>query len=125
MIRYLRKNKKAFTLVEAMVAVFILLTIGSGILVSFIYCMILDETNRNSVIAANDAQYVLEQIKSLTYGDIAGYSAPVFTNFGVSGEETITLNRNIGAKIAEVTVNVQWRERGRNRQFSLSTAIAK
>jgi len=118
----LTKTQKSFTLVEMLMATGILLLALGAILMAVVSCIVLNENNNSNVIAANDATYVLEQIKGLDYTNIAGYAAPVLTN--LSGE-TITLTRNIGSSIAEVTVNVNWSERGRSKNFQLATRIAK
>lgn len=107
---------------ELMVAVGILMVVLSSLLVSYVYCILLNESNNNLVIAANDAQYVLEQIKNLAYSQIAGYTVPQFNNLR---DETVTLNHSIGAWIAQVDVNIAWNERQRQRNFQLSTRIAK
>lgn len=111
-----------FTLLELMIASAILLIAICGLLVTFVTCALMNESNNNLVVATNDAQYVLEEIKALGYSDISGYASPVFDN--LEGE-AITLNKDIGTQIAEVTVNVNWTERQRNKAISLSTRIAK
>jgi general secretion pathway protein I len=113
---------RAFTLLELMIAVAILLIAILSLLAAFINCILLNESNRNLVTATNDAQYVLEQIKSLAYSDIAAYTAPTFNNLT---DELIALDRSIGSTIAEVTVDVSWTERQRNRSAQLSTRIAE
>jgi prepilin-type N-terminal cleavage/methylation domain-containing protein len=114
-------NDKGFNLVELMIASGILLIVLSGLMVTFVYGILLNESNNNLVIATNDAQYVLEQIKGLAYSAISSYPAPTFYNLN---NETITLSRSIGTRIAEVTVDVSWTERQRQRSFRLSTRIA-
>lgn len=117
-----RRGFRAFTLLELMVTVVILLLgIGGGLL-SFTYCFLLNESNGNLVTAVNDAQYVLEEIRRLPYGNISNYTAPVFTNLN---NENISLTRSLGTEIGEVTVNVDWEERQRQRSFSLSARFAK
>ena len=120
-------NCKGFSLIEVMVATAILLIILSGLLLAFVYCILLNQSNNNLVIAANDAQYVLEEIKGLAYSGISNF----INNFNPSqfsnlNNEIITFpNPNIGTAIAEVTVDVSWIERQRQRNFQLSTRIAK
>lgn len=116
------KKKRAFTLSELMLATAILVIAITGMLAAFVGCLLLNESNNNLVKATNDAQYVLEQVKGLAYDNINAYVSPAFNNLN---SETITLNRAVGAKIAEVTVNVAWVERQKNRNFSLSTRIAR
>jgi len=105
-----------------MVGVIILLIVISGCLVTYIHCVALNDSSQNLVVAINDAQYVLEQMKSLAFGDIATYTAPAFSNLP---SETITLNRIIGTSMATVTVGVSWQERKRSRTFSMTTYLAK
>lgn len=115
-------RKKGFTLSELMIAMAILLVAISGLLFVFINCILLNQSNNNMIVASNDAQYVLEQIKGLAYSSIGTYVAPTFTNLE---NETVTLTRSIGVDITEVTVNVSWTERQRQRNVSLSTRFAR
>lgn len=105
-----------------MVAVAITLFVITGSALSFVQLMFLANSSVNLTIAANDAQYVLEQLKGIAYGGIASYSAPVFYNLT---NETVTLTRSVGANLADITVAVSWQERNQARNFSLSTYIAK
>ncbi|MFH0762370.1 MAG: prepilin-type N-terminal cleavage/methylation domain-containing protein [Candidatus Omnitrophota bacterium] len=118
----MRFPDKGLTLLEVMITSAILLVAICGLLFTFISCIFMNESDNNLVVAAGDAQYVLEEVKALPYAEIAGYSAPEFNN--LTGE-SVTLNKDIGAQIAEVTVNVNWTERQRNKALSLSTRIAK
>ena len=115
-------NKKGFNLIELLVAVAILLFVLSGVLLSFVHLMLLNESSRGMVIAANDAQYVLEEMKNEAYEDLGSYDPPAFNN--LTGE-AITLTRIIGANLATVTVDVSWQERQNERNFSLSTCFTK
>lgn len=123
----MRISDKGFTLLELMIAAGILLIAILGLLTAFIHCIFLSESNKNLVTAVTDAQYVLEQIKSLPYSEISNF----INNFNPSqfsnlDNEAITFpNPDIGGNIAEVTVNVSWIERQRNRSFELSTRIAR
>jgi prepilin-type N-terminal cleavage/methylation domain-containing protein len=117
------RNKRGFTLIELMTAVAIVLLVITGSLLSFMHLMFLADSSINLTIAANDAQYVLEQLKGVpTYAAISSYVAPTLNNLS---EETITLNRSVGPNLANITVNVNWREKNQARNFSLSTCIAR
>ena len=118
----MKSSSKGVTLLELMISVAILLIVISGLFVTFVYCILMNESNNNLVKAANDAQYVLEQVKGLDYDSISTYSAPEFSNLP---SETINLSRVPGSQITEVTVNVNWVERQRQRNFQLSTRIAR
>jgi len=106
-----------------MAGVVILLVVISGSFLTFLHLMFLGDSTRNLMIGVNDAQYVLEQIKSEPYTSISSYSAPNLKNIGPS--ESITLNRNVGANLATITVNVNWQEKNQAKNYSLSTCIAK
>ncbi|MBU1121119.1 MAG: type II secretion system protein [Candidatus Omnitrophota bacterium] len=118
-----RKNNffKGFTLVELLIAVVILISAIGGALLSLTHCILLNETNSNLAVAANDAQFVLEQVKELAYGNISSYTPPVFTNLN---NENVTVQRTYDSGLVEVTVNVEWEQRQRTMWFNLSTRIA-
>lgn len=121
------KKKKAFTLSELMLATAIITIAISGLLAAFVGCLLLNESNNNLVTASNDAQYVLEQIKGLAYSNIVNNYTPTpsnFTNNNIIFTPTVTVNEIILNRVKEVTVNVAWVERQKNRNFSLSTRIA-
>lgn len=119
---------RGFTLIELLITAAILLIAISGLLFVFINCTLLNQANNNLVIAANDAQYVLEQIKGLAYSNIVNNYIPTpstFTNNNVIFTPTVTVNEVIPNKVKEVTVNVGWVERQRQRNFQLVTRIAR
>lgn len=118
-----RQGNRGFTLLELMISAGILLIALSGLLSTFVYSLLINETSSNMVIAANDAQYVLEQMKSVAYNDLESYSPPQFSNLEneTISDPSVTLVRS-GLK--QVTVNVDWTQRGKARTFSLSTQIA-
>lgn len=112
------KKTRAFALIEVMITAGILIIISTALLATFVYCIVMNESNKNKVIAANDAQYVLEQI---TYNS-ADYKLPtlVLDNETIPAP-TITTTGNL----KEVTVSVSWSERQANRSWSLSTKVAR
>ena len=117
-------RNKGFTLTELILAVAITLLVITGSALSFVQLMFLADSSVNLTVAANDAQYILEQLKGVKpYEAIESYSAPQLKNIGPS--ESITLNRNVGVNLATLTVNVSWLERNQTKNFSLSTCIAK
>ncbi len=115
-------KNKGFTLAELMLAIVITLLVITGSALSFVHLMLLADSSVNLTIAANDTQYVLEQLKSTAYDAISSYSAPVFYNLP---GEAITLSRSVGVNLATLTVNVSWQEKNQAKNFSLSTCIAK
>ncbi len=128
---FTRRSKKGFTLVELMFAVVILLVSILALLSGFVSSLILNNSSSNLTIAVNDAQHVLEQIKSLNYTTCiqsnfaAGcYTLPVFTNLP---NEVATLSPapTIGPSISKITVKISWLDNQKTRSFSLATYIAK
>ena len=119
-------NKRGFTLLELVVVVAILSVTVLGLLASYIYCILLNEYNSSLVIAAGDAQKVLEEMKNLPYGSLQDYvddfQADRFSN--LPGEAVNFSGTDIAGSIAEVVVNVDWTQRGANKNFLLSTRIA-
>ncbi|RJP29041.1 MAG: type II secretion system protein [Candidatus Omnitrophota bacterium] len=116
------KKGKGFTLLELMTTIVILVIVISGLLYSYVVCILLNESNANLITATNDAQMVLEQMKSLAYNNIATYVPPSLTNLQ---DEAVTINRSIGSKIAQIRVNVSWTERQRQRNIEIVTRIPR
>jgi Tfp pilus assembly protein PilV len=118
---------RGFTLSELMITFVILLVAILGLLALLMNCIFMNELNNNLVIGVNDAQYVLEQIKNLSYSQISSYvnnfNPSQFTN--LNSEQVTFPTANIGANIAQITVRVSWQERSRNKYTELSTLIAK
>jgi prepilin-type N-terminal cleavage/methylation domain-containing protein len=117
-------SSEGFTLLELLITLAILLLVSTGLLLGFISCIFLNETNTSLIIAANDAQFVLEQLKSSPYDQINNYTVPLSFNYTLNNE-TINLTRQVGTRLANITVEVDWNERTRPRNFQISTRIAK
>jgi prepilin-type N-terminal cleavage/methylation domain-containing protein len=115
---------RGFTLAELLVTVGILSIVVTSLMSLFVYSVLLNESNNNLTIAATDAQYVMEQIKGLTYDNIDSYTPPALSNLNAETIPSPTVTE-IANGLKEITVNVNWTERGRNRNVSLSTRIAR
>ena len=124
MRRFVIKNKKGFTLIELMMAVSITVLVVMGSFLSFMYLMFLADASVNLTVAVNDAQFVLEQLKSTPYDSISSYVAPDLNNLP-GNSEIITLTRSVGTSLATVSVNISWLEKGQTRNYALSTCILK
>jgi len=75
-----KQSKAGLTLLEVMLTSGILLIAITALLYTFVNCIFLNESNKEELTAATDAQYVLEQVKSLAFNQIESYTPPVFTN---------------------------------------------
>lgn len=120
-------GKKSFTLIELMFGISILLIVIIVSLGAFINSMLLNESSRNLTIAAQDAQYVLEQIKGQTFANIstfiAGYPSGQFSNLP---NESVTFPlTSFSANLATITIQVTWDERNTTRNFSLTSRFAQ
>lgn len=118
---------KGFSLIELMFGVSILLIVTIAALSTFINSMFLNESSRNLVTAANDAQYVLEQISSQGFSNIptyiSTYSSGQFTNLPA---ETITFPNPVYTPTLDtITVQINWNERNASRTFALTTRYAQ
>ncbi|MCX7661092.1 MAG: prepilin-type N-terminal cleavage/methylation domain-containing protein [Candidatus Omnitrophica bacterium] len=116
---------KGFTLAELMLAVAILLVVLVSILATYISCILLNQSNHNLVVASTDAQYILEQIRGLTYDEISNYINNLNPNFfsNLPNETVKCDDCLIGSRIADITMNVSWQESKKIRSFLLKTKI--
>lgn len=127
-----KRLKNALSLVEVMISAVLFLTVVSGLFTSIVNCMFLNQSNANTITAALDAQYILEEIKSLTYSDITvtylntNYPSANFNNLD-NESLSYTVNDIVGGSNVrkEVVVEVSWNERSRSREFKLSTRFVK
>ena len=130
-----------FTLPELLLAAAILAFTLSGLLLVFVNCILLNSANRNSTIAIDHAQFVLEEIRDTDFSNIssginngnwtwdaAAISAKCITTlndacFALVNESitTVLLDQNDPLDI-QVTVN--WNDRGnKGRSTVLRTQI--
>lgn len=110
-----------------MFGVAILLVTIIAALSSTIGSVFLNESSRNLVTACNDAQYVLEQIKTQSFSDIPAYiSSFSSAKFNNLSQETVTFpGPAYTANLDTITVNITWNERDATRTFSITTRFAQ
>jgi len=111
-----------FTLWELMIAAAISIIAIGSLLITFMNWIALNDANSNLVIAANDAQSVLEEIKTLGLSDLDAYIPLQPAN--LEGENITVQISAVDTWVMEVTVNVAWNEKQRNKNFRLSACIA-
>lgn len=111
---------KAFTLIELMVAISILALMAVSLLTAYTSCLLLSSLNNNLVRAANDAQFVLEELSGLSYDDIDSYVVPDFDNLK---DQVVTIGITGGAGKKSVVVEVAWDQAGRDSNFKLFTVF--
>ena len=80
-----KKDLRGFTLPELLLASAILVFVLTGMLMLFITCIILNETNRSVTLAYNAIQDKMEEIKTTASGDFGSLDALSGTNFDLEG----------------------------------------
>ena len=119
----LPKYFRGFTLIEVMISVAILTVVVTSLLMSIVSCVMLNQASSNFIVAASDAQDILEDIKSLPniYNDIDSYLPPGLNSLT---NETVSVNvLQVSEGLKEVTVNVEWVDKQRQNSFLLTTRI--
>lgn len=125
---------KAFSLPELLLATAILAFAISAILLGFITCFFLNDTNRKTTTAISHAQLFMEEIKGYGFSNITNdtmnYTDPDFPPVEPLPNETVTLTVNpvngTNGSLLDVELRVDWLERGsRSRNLTLQTYIAE
>lgn len=116
-----------FSLIELMFGVSILVVVIIATLSAAINSIFLNESSRNIVIAANDAQYALEQIKMQNFSNIPNYIQNYSSNqFSNLPNENITFsNPSYGSNLDTITIQINWNERNATRTYSTTTRFAQ
>lgn len=133
--------KKAFTLVEIMLAVFILEIGLLGVAGFYAKSLNISRTARNETTAANLAAGLLDEQSANNYSNLAvgegtktAYSTEInnpFSNFSKK-VDIAYINTSLVASYAEpdtnmkkITATVYWQENGAERNFQIATIKAK
>jgi prepilin-type N-terminal cleavage/methylation domain-containing protein len=108
-----RKNK-GFTLLELMFAAAVIVVTLAGLLSTYVTCLELNETAKNTNLALSIAQRVMEEIRSTTFTSIfSTYNGYGFTVSGMASNASygyVTVN-NTNATLLNVTIGVCWKEK--------------
>lgn len=80
----MKKIKSGFTLSELLLAAAILVFVLAGLLVLFLNCLILNETNRNFTLAYSAIQAKMEEIKNTPFSNLDALNATNFYLYGFS-----------------------------------------
>lgn len=75
-------KKQGVTLVELMITALILAFVLTGMLLLFMNCMILNESNRNFTIAYSAVQTKMEELKNSGFDNLGSYNG---TSFDLDG----------------------------------------
>ena len=123
----MKLTQRGFSLIETMLSVSILLIVIIAAVLAIISSTFLIESSRNLVTASNDAQYVLEQIKTQSFSNIQAYVLN-YPSAGFSNlpEESVSFpNPVYTANLATINVQITWSERNATRTFSITTRFAQ
>ncbi len=114
--RKVSATENGFTLAELLVSAAILGIVITGIMVSYIRCMELNEVSQNKSLALKAARSRLELIKVTPFANlVATYNAVAFnvTGFNGKGVSYVTV---VDAKNLRIRVSVSWKQKN-NRVF--------
>lgn len=131
MIRQLNR-KKGFTLMELMAAALIIVLISTAILVTFLSCIALSRSSRNTTIALSEGRLILEQMRNTLDTAATGLVAMQaawpngFTTLGnnVLTNEQITI-AYAGTDPLQATLTVRWADGQRQRLIQLVTLLSQ
>jgi len=105
-----RFNEQAMTLPELLIAAGILALAITGILLSYMRCMELNEISQNTSVAIKAATSRLEQIRNTTFSTIqATYDQVAFDVNGLEGKGVAYID-NSNPDLLKVDVCVSWRQ---------------
>ena len=114
MVRLFRRGKKGFTLLELVITAGILIFALCGLLASYVACLELNETTKNSNLALNAAMAVLEEIRSAPFLSIfSNYNGYTFQVAGMSADSSLgqAFIDNTNPGLLNVTIGVCWRQK--------------
>lgn len=108
-----RKNS-GFTLLELMIGAVVLIVALVGLIAAYTGCFMLNEGARNLTIAINGAQDKMEEIRNLSFDQIAGQDGTNFETDGLrdSDSEGIVEVDSSNPDLLVVTVTICWRQKG-------------
>jgi Tfp pilus assembly protein PilV len=133
MFRIIRlKYSKAFTLIELLISLLVMVVASLGILLMFINNALLLENSRNTTIAINHIQTVMEEIRRVGSTSLDNVTSTNWTTWASSkGLNTLT-DESIQVSISDasadpldVTVTVSWKDKKRSRTLSMQMAVAQ
>ncbi len=101
----------AFTLVELLFASAIMIITVTGILMSYLRCLELNEMTRNSALALKAATTQMEKVKSTAFDQVmATHHNTSFNITGLNGMGNVYVDNSV-ADLLQISVSVSWRQR--------------
>jgi len=126
----MRRNN-GFTLVELLISMTVLGIVLFALLFGYMQCFKINEMSQNTTIALEDAQKVIEQMRSLSVNSLTDITNVDWTGWAANNACTFTIDNDLSklypqgqsADPLEICVTVKWQERGRPCEVNLSTLI--
>ncbi|MGD2295188.1 MAG: prepilin-type N-terminal cleavage/methylation domain-containing protein [Candidatus Aminicenantes bacterium] len=124
----MKKSRKGFSLIEVLIAVFILGIISLTLISIFIYGFNVVYRIKQVTLATRIAQEEVEFIRNMNYDDILtlgpSFSHDSFSEL-VNGTGSLSLEDGSGGDIKKLTVSVTWDYRGTNMRKDVVTFITR
>ena len=127
---FLKRKKEGFTLVELLIAVFILAVTISGVLLLYVTSMASSQLAWDTTTATTHAEYILEEAQRLdSIGEILGLNWKAWAK--AQGLTTLPEERidivfsEPESNLLGMQVRVSWNRKLRPHQVTLRTKVAK
>ncbi len=128
MIQNQNKSQEGFSLIEVLIAIFILGIVSITLISVFIYGFNVVYRTRQVTLATQIAQEEVELIRNLNYDDIlllgSTFSHDSLSEF-VSGAGALSIEDGPGDDIKKLTVSVTWDYQGTNMRKDVVTYITR
>lgn len=126
------KADQGFTLMEVLVAMMVFVTAFVILMGIYVGIASLRESSRNMIQATADARSVLEAMRDEAASGLTSVTAVDWTDWADTnglttlGEEEVSVDYvDAAADPLEVTVRIDWNERGRDRFTTISTQMTQ
>jgi len=131
--------RKAFSLIELMISVLVLMVALPSLLLSFFNLFAMNALTEEFTVATSDARRVIEQMRSLSATSLALVTGQNWTTWAASNGCTSLPSEQVSVTYTdrdlsgdalddnplEPTVSVNWQARGRVYSFDFSTLITE
>ena len=107
-----------------MLAAGILVFVIVGLMGTFVSGSLLGISSRSVIIAATDAQHVMEKLKDLPYDDMQT-DMDVGADFTNLPNEAVSIRVSTSSNKKSVVANVTWTEGLRQRNYELTTNVTE
>lgn len=123
-----RPGQAGLSLVEALVGIGMTVVAATGWLLAIVASLQLDEISRQTALASAHATQIIETMRDTPFDQIEttnwqAWSAQ-YRTAGLSNEDVAVAFGHPLAQLLDVTVTVNWSDRGRLRHLTLATAVA-